>query len=161
MDMSLETLHCNGDSIVLRFVDTDPVGGLDKMLRGLPTYRYRVDTVEVSTPATGPNGEHIELNSHTSTDTVFAHVSVPCPINNSNNWYRGNRLLGASMSNVATCARQSSDRQGRIIIESHTEWEFHGNAIDPDARLNYDTASCYNPRMEGDRFILEVVLKKQ
>ena len=161
MDMSLETLHCNGDSIVLRFVDADPVGGLDKMLRGLPTYRYRVDTVVVSTPATGPNGEHIEINSHTSTDTVFAHVSVPCPINNSNNWYRGNRLLGASMSNVATCARQSSDRQGRIIIESHTEWEFHGNAINPDARLSYDTASCYNPRMEGDRFILEVVLKKQ
>lgn len=161
MDMSLETLHCNGDSIVLRFVDADPVGGLDKMLRGLPTYRYRVDTVEVSTPATGPNGEHIELNSHTSTDTVFAHVSVPCPINNSNHWYRGNRLLGASMSNLATCVRRSSDQKGRIVIESHTEWEFHGNAIDPDAHLNYDTASCYNPRMEGDRFILEVVLKKQ
>ena len=59
------------------------------------------------------------------------------------------------------CVRRSSDQKGRIVIESHTEWEFHGNAIDPDAHLNYDTASCYNPRMEGDRFILEVVLKKQ
>lgn len=161
MDMSLETLHCDGDSIVLRFVDPDPVGGLGKMLHSLPTYRFRVDTVEVSTSGKGPNGEPIEINPHKDVDTVFAHINVPCPMDNHNDWFRGNRLLASASSTVATCARQSSDRLGRITIDSYTQWEFRNNAVVPDARQLYDTASCFNPRMEGDRFILEVTLKKQ
>lgn len=161
MDMALETLHCDGDSIVLRFVDPNPVTGLSKMLCGLPTYRFRVDTVEVSTSGRGPNGEPIEINPHKDVDTVFAHINVPCPMDNHNDWFRGNRLLASASSTVATCARQSSDRLGRITIDSYTQWEFCNNAVAPDARQRYDTASCCNPRMEGDRFILEVTLKKQ
>lgn len=161
MEMAIETLHCDKDSIVLRFIDPDPVGGLGKMLRGLPSYRYKIDTVEVSTSGKGPNGEPIEVNPHKEVDTTFAHINVPCPMNNNNDWFRGNRLLGASMSTFATCARQTVDRPGYMYIESYTQWEFRNNDVAPDARQRYDTASCYNPRMEGDRFILEVTLRKQ
>jgi len=160
LDMSIETLHCDADSIVLRFVDPDPVGGLAKMLRGLPSYRYRVDTVNVSTSGIGLDGEPIEVNPHKEVDTAFAQVIVRCPLDNDCNWNRGNRLLTSSAPTVSTFVTQYVDENGNKETVTGTMWEFAGDTLASDAREMYDTNSSLNPRMEGDRFILEVVLKK-
>ena len=160
LDMQLETLHCDGDSIVLRFVDADPITGLGKMLAGLPSYRFRIDTVEVST-TTKVGDEIIEVSQGTRCDTTFAHVIVPCEYENNINWNRDNRLLGATTDGVTTFVHQYETKLGKKVEEFGTEWEFQNNAIVPDARLRYDTTSYYNPRLEGDRFILEVTLKRQ
>lgn len=159
LDMQLETLHCDGDSIVLRFVDADPIGGLGKMLAGLPSYRFRIDTVEVST-STKVGDEIIEVSQGTRCDTTFAHVVVPCEYENNTNWNRDNRLLGATTDGVSTFVRQYETILGKKVEEFGTEWEFQNNAIVPDARLRYDTTSYYNPRLDGDRFILQVTLKR-
>lgn len=160
LDLQLETLHCDGDSIVLRFVDADPITGLGKMLAGLPSYRFRIDTVEVST-TTKVGDEIIEVSQGTRCDTTFAHVIVPCEYENNINWNRDNRLLGATTDGVSTFVRQYETKLGKKVEEFGTEWEFQNNAIVPDARLRYDTTSYYNPRLEGDRFILQVTLKKE
>ena len=160
LDLQLETLHCDGDSIVLRFVDADPIAGLGKMLAGLPSYRFRIDTVEVST-TTKVGDEIIEVSQGTRCDTTFAHVIVPCEYENNINWNRDNRLLGATTDGVSTFVRQYETKLGKKVEEFGTEWEFQNNAIVPDARLRYDTTSYYNPRLEGDRFILQVTLKKE
>ena len=160
LDMQLETLHCDDDSIVLRFVDADPITGLGKMLAGLPSYRFRIDTVEVST-TTKVGDEIIEVSQGTRCDTSFAHVVVPCEYENNINWNRDNRLLGATTDGVTTFVHQYETKLGKKVEEFGTEWEFQNNAMVPDARLRYDTTSYYNPRLEGDRFILEVTLKRQ
>ncbi len=156
MDMALETLHCDGDSIVLRFIDPDPVGGLGKMLRGLPSYRYRVDTVEVSSSGVGPNGEHIEVNPHKVVDTTFAHVTVPCEYGR---WRYGNRLMTSTAPERITGMSEYTDSTGKKVTQFYTGWEFAGDTLVAGAREMYDTIQTLNPRMEGDRFILEVVLK--
>ena len=160
LDMQLETLHCDDDSIVLRFVDADPITGLGKMLAGLPSYRFRIDTVEVST-TTKVGDEIIEVSQGTRCDTSFAHVVVPCEYENNINWNRDNRLLGTTTDGVTTFVHQYETKLGKKVEEFGTEWEFQNNAMVPDARLRYDTTSYYNPRLEGDRFILEVTLKRQ
>ena len=162
LNMQLETLHCDGDSIILRFVDADPIGGLGKMLAGLPSYRYRIDTVEVST-TTKVGDEIIEVSQGKREDTTFAHIVVPTQWNgnDSTDWHSANRLLGASTSEVSTFVRQYETKLGKKVEEFGTEWEFQNNAIVPDARQRYDTTSYFNPRLEGDRFILEVTLKRQ
>ncbi|MBR6441422.1 MAG: hypothetical protein IKS44_05175, partial [Bacteroidales bacterium] len=156
MDMALETLHCDGDSIVLRFIDPAPVGGLGKMLRGLPSYRYRVDTVEVSSSGVGPNGEHIEVNPHKVVDTTFAHVTVPCEYGR---WRYGNRLMTSTAPERITGMSEYTDSTGKKVTQFYTGWEFAGDTLVAGAREMYDTIQTLNPRMEGDRFILEVVLK--
>lgn len=156
LDMTLETRHCDGDSIVLRFVDKDPVGGLSKMLKGLPFYYYRVDTVMVSYSGTGTNGEHIEVNPHQEVDTVFAHVTAPCEYGK----WCNNRLLLAASSSRSTGVSEYTDTTGNTVSRFYTGWEFHGDTITSNARAWYDTADYSSPRMEGDRFILEVILKK-
>ena len=130
------------------------------MLAGLPSYRFRIDTVEVST-TTKVGDEIIEVSQGTRCDTTFAHVIVPCEYENNINWNRDNRLLGATTDGVSTFVRQYETKLGKKVEEFGTEWEFQNNAIVPDARLRYDTTSYYNPRLEGDRFILQVTLKKE
>ena len=159
LDMQLETVSLDGDSIVLRFVDPDPISGLGKMLAGIPPYRYRIDTVQVST-TTKVGDEIIEVSEGARCDTTFAHVVVPCEYENNTNWNRDNRLLGATTDGVSTFVRQYETILGKKVEEFGTEWEFQNNAIVPDARLRYDTASYYNPRLDGDRFILQVTLKR-
>ena len=159
MDMAIETLNCDGDSIVLRFIDPDPVGGLSKMLRFLPPYRYRIDTVEVSNSGgIGPDGVPIEINVHTEVDTTFAHITAPCEYGQ---WCR-NRLLTASTGAKSTGVSQYTDTVGNIVQKFFTGWEFRGDTLDPNARENYTSDSWYVdvPYMTGDRFIFEVVLKK-
>lgn len=158
LDMTLETLHCDGDSIILRFVDADPLGGLAKMLAGLPSYRFRIDTVKVST-STKVGDEIIEVSQGTRCDTTFAHIVVPCEYENNINWNCGNRLLGATAGGVSTFVHQYETMMGKKVEEFGTKWEFNNNAFVPDARQRYDTTGHYNPRLEGDRFILEVTLK--
>lgn len=159
MGMTIETIHCDGDSIVLRFIDPDPIGGLSKMLQFLPPYRYRIDTVEVSNPGgIGPDGMPIELNVHTEVDTTFAHITAPCEYGQ---WCR-NRLLTASTGAKSTGVSQYTDTVGNIVQKFFTGWEFSGDTLDPNARENYTSDSWYVdvPHMDGDRFIFEVVLKK-
>ena len=156
LDMTLETRHCDGDSIVLRFVDKDPVGGLSKLLKGLPFYYYRVDTVMVSYSSQGPNGEHIEVNPHQEVDTIFAHVTAPCEYGK----WCNNRLLSATSSSSSTGVSEYTDTTGNTVSRFFTGWEFYGDTISSHARAWYDTVDYSTPRMEGDRFILEVVLKK-
>ena len=105
LDMQLETVSLDGDSIVLRFVDPDPISGLGKMLAGIPPYRYRIDTVQVST-TTKVGDEIIEVSEGARCDTTFAHVVVPCEYENNTNWNRDNRLLGATTDGVSTFVRQ-------------------------------------------------------
>ncbi|MCR5445583.1 MAG: hypothetical protein K6E96_07920 [Bacteroidales bacterium] len=159
MDLAIETLHCDGDSIVLRFIDPDPLEGLGKMLRHLPPYRYRIDTVEVSTPGgIGPDGVPIELNAHLEVDTTFAHITAPCEYGK----WRHNRLLTVSTRAGSTGVRQYIDTAGNKVETFFTGWEFRSESLDPDARELYssDSWDWDIPYMEGDRFIFEVVLKK-
>lgn len=158
LDMQIETVHCDADSIVLRFIDPDPLSGLGKMLAGLPTYRYRIDTVTVSSQ-TKLGDQIIEQYEGTKCDTVFAHVTVPCQYSDSGDWNNGNRLLGAATTTVSTFVHQYETLSGETKEDFGTQWEFCNNAIVSDARQSYDTIGAFNPRMEGDRFILEVTLK--
>lgn len=157
MNMDMETLHCDGDSIVVRFVDPDPVIGIGKILAGLPPYRYRIDTVEVSTPGKGPNGEPIDLNVHLKVDTSFAHVTAPCEFGH---WHH-NRLLAASALAMKSGVSQYTDTAGNTVEHFFTAWEFVGDVISPNANEEYNTYNNNNrSHIEDDRFILEVVLKK-
>lgn len=162
LDMQLETVSLDGDSIVLRFVDPDPITGLGKMLAGIPPYRYRIDTVQVST-TTKVGDEIIEVSEGARCDTVFAHVVAPTQWNgnDSTNWHDQNRLLEAAKTSMSTFASEYKTYLGKTIREFGTSWEFHNNALAPDARERYDTlSSYYTPRLDGDRFILQITLKR-
>ena len=162
LDMQLETVSLDGDSIVLRFVDPDPITGLGKMLAGIPPYRYRIDTVQVST-TTKVGDEIIEVSKGARCDTVFAHVVAPTQWNgnDSTNWHDQNRLLEAAKTSMSTFVSEYKTHLGKTIREFGTSWEFQNNALAPDARERYDTLSTYyTPRLDGDRFILQVTLKK-
>ncbi len=160
LNMTMETVCCNKDSIVVRLVDADPIDGLKKMLAGLPSYRYRIDTVEVSLSTTEVDGEIVEVSSGKQTDTVFATIVVPCEYGNDHNWNRGNRLLGSTTNGSATFAHQYKTALGKKVEEFGTSWEFEYNKVLADARKRYDTTGFFNPKMEGDRFVLEVTLLK-
>ncbi len=160
LNMTMETVCCNKDSIVVRLVDADPIDGLKKMLAGLPSYRYRIDTVEVSLSTTEVDGEIVEVSSGKQTDTVFATIVVPCEYDNDHNWNRGNRLLGSTTNGRATFAHQYKTALGKKVEEFGTSWEFEYNKVLSDARKRYDTTGFFNPKMEGDRFVLEVTLLK-
>lgn len=160
LDMMLETLHCDGDSIVLRFVDADPLGGLGKMLTGLSDGSYRIDTVEVSSTTRTVGDEIIEVYEGKQADTTFAHVVVPSPKDSLYTYSTGNRLLGAATDGQITYGKKERTAFGKTKVETGTEWEFHNNALVPDARQRYDTTGYFNPRMEGDRFILQVTLRR-
>ena len=158
LDMKLETLHCDGDSIKLRFVNADPIEGIVKALKGLPMYRYRIDTVTVSnTKKVGD--EIIEFNIRTVTDTIYPQVTVSygseCPVD----WSNKNRLLGSTTVSDFTAVHEYKTQSGETEREFYKGWHFDNNTINPNARQLYDTTSYYNPLMEGDRFILEVTLK--
>ena len=158
LDMKLETLHCDGDSIKLRFVNADPIEGMAKALKGLPMYRYRIDTVTVSnTKKVGD--EIIEYNIRTENDTVYPQVTVSygseCPVD----WSNKNRLLGSTTISDFTAVHEYKTQSGETEREFYKGWHFDNNTINPNARQLYDTTSYYNPLMEGDRFILEVTLK--
>ena len=158
LDMKLETLHCDGDSIKLRFVNADPIEGMAKALKGLPMYRYRIDTVTVSnTKKVGD--EIIEYNIRTENDTVYPQVTVSygseCPVD----WSNKNRLLGSTTISDFTAVHEYKTQSGETEREFYRGWNFDNNTINPNARQLYDTTSYYNPLMEGDRFILEVTLK--
>lgn len=158
LDMTLETLHCDGDSIKLRFVNADPIEGIVKALKGLPMYRYRIDTVTVSnTKKVGD--EIIEFNIRTVTDTIYPQVTVSygseCPVD----WSNKNRLLGSTTVSDFTAVHEYKTQSGETEREFYKGWHFDNNTINPNARQLYDTTSYYNPLMEGDRFILEVTLK--
>lgn len=160
LSMGIETVSCGADSIVVRFVDPDRIGGLGKMLAALPKYRYRVDTVQVSTSIRTKEGEILELNPVESVDTVYPGIVVPCPIDNQNNWNRGNRLLtSATGGEVGVYYVRYATEQGDTVSETGTVWEFHDKVIAPDARQRYDTTSGLNPLMPDDRFILQLTLK--
>lgn len=160
LNMTMETVCCNKDSIVVRLVDADPIDGLKKMLAGLPSYRYRIDTVEVSLSTTEVDGEIVEVSLGKQTDTVFAKIVVPCEYDNDHNWNRGNRLLGSTTNGSATFAHQYKTALGKKVEEFGTSWEFEYNKVLADARKRYDTTGFFNPKMEGDRFVLEVTLLK-
>ena len=160
LNMTMETVCCNKDSIVVRLVDADPIDGLKKMLAGLPSYRYRIDTVEVSLSTTEVDGEIVEVSLGKQTDTVFAKIVVPCEYDNDHNWNRGNRLLGSTTNGSATFAHQYKTSLGKKVEEFGTSWEFEYNKVLADARKRYDTTGFFNPKMEGDRFVLEVTLLK-
>lgn len=160
LNMTMETVCCNKDSIVVRLVDADPIDGLKKMLAGLPSYRYRIDTVEVSLSTTEVDGEIVEVSLGKQTDTVFAKIVVPCEYDNDHNWNRGNRLLGSTTNGSATFAHQYKTALGKKVEEFGTSWEFENNKVLADARKRYDTTGFFNPKMEGDRFVLEVTLLK-
>jgi beta-lactamase regulating signal transducer with metallopeptidase domain len=160
LNMTMETVCCNKDSIVVRLVDADPIDGLKKMLAGLPSYRYRIDTVEVSLYTTEVDGEIVEVSLGKQTDTVFAKIVVPCEYDNDHNWNRGNRLLGSTTNGSATFAHQYKTALGKKVEEFGTSWEFEYNKVLADARKRYDTTGFFNPKMEGDRFVLEVTLLK-
>jgi len=85
---------------------------------------------------------------------------VPCPIDNQNNWNRGNRLLTSATGGVVGVyyVRYATE-QGDTVSETGTQWEFHDKVIAPDARQRYDTTSGLNPLMPDDRFILQLTLK--
>lgn len=160
LDMTMETVSCDADSIVLRFVDPDPLTGLGKMLAGLPTFRYRVDTVQVSSMTRTVDGEVIEVSPQAMMDTVFAGIVVPCPYDNEYNWNRNNRLLSsATGGTVGVFYSQFVTEHGDTVSETGTRWEFVNNTLAPDARQRYDTTSMYNPLMKDDRFVLQVTLK--
>ena len=158
LDMKLETLHCDGDSIKLRFVNADPIEGIVKALKGLPTYRYRIDTVTVSN-SKKVGDEIIEFNIRTVTDTIYPQVTVSygseCPVD----WSNKNRLLGSTTVSDFTAVHEYKTQSGETEREFYKGWHFDNNTINPNARQLYDTTSYYNPLMEGDRFILEVTLK--
>lgn len=160
LNMTMETVCCNKDSIVVRLVDADPIDGLKKMLAGLPSFRYRIDTVEVSLSTTEVDGEIVEVSLGKQTDTVFATIVVPCEYDNDHNWNRGNRLLGSTTNGSATFAHQYKTALGKKVEEFGTSWEFEYNKVLADARKRYDTTGFFNPKMEGDRFVLEVTLLK-
>ena len=158
LDMTLETLHCDGDSIKLRFVNADPIEGIVKALKGLPTYLYRIDTVTVSN-SKKVGDEIIEFNIRTVTDTIYPQVTVSygseCPVD----WSNKNRLLGSTTVSDFTAVHEYKTQSGETEREFYKGWHFDNNTINPNARQLYDTTSYYNPLMEGDRFILEVTLK--
>ena len=158
LDMKLETLHCDGDSIKLRFVNADPIEGIVKALKGLPMYRYRIDTVTVSN-SKKVGDEIIEFNIRTVTDTIYPQVTVSygseCPVD----WSNKNRLLGSTTVSDFTAVHEYKTQSGETEREFYKGWHFDNNTINPNARQLYDTTSYYNPLMEGDRFILEVTLK--
>ena len=160
LNMMLETLHCDGDSIVLRFVDADPLGGLGKMLTGLSDGSYRIDTVEVSSTTRTDGDEIIEVYEGKQVDTTFAHVVVPSPKDSLYTYSTGNRLLGAATDGQTTYGSKVRTALGETKVETGTLWEFQNNALVPDARQRYDTTGYFNPRMEGDRFILQVTLRR-
>ncbi len=160
LNMMLETLHCDGDSIVLRFVDVDPLGGLGKMLTGLSDGSYRIDTVEVSSTTRTNGDEIIEVYEGKQVDTIFAQVVVPSPKDSLYTYSTGNRLLGAATDGQTTYGSKERTALGKTKVETGTLWEFRNNALVPDARQRYDTTGYFNPRMEGDRFILQVTLRR-
>ena len=158
LDMKLETLHCDGDSIKLRFVNADPIEGIVKALKGLPMYRYRIDTVTVSnTKKVGD--EIIEFNERTENDTIYPRVEVSYGSEKPDYWNNYNRLLGSTSTADYTAVHEYKTHSGETEREFYKGWHFHNNTIHPDARHFYDTTSRFNPLMEGDRFILEVTLK--
>ena len=158
LDMTLETLHCDGDSIKLRFVNADPIEGIVKALKGLPMYRYRIDTVTVSnTKKVGD--EIIEFNIRTENDTIYPRVEVSYGSEKPDYWNDYNRLLGSTSTADYTAVHEYKTHSGETEREYYKGWHFHNNTIHPDARQFYDTTSRFNPLMEGDRFILEVTLK--
>lgn len=157
LNMTLETVRCDKDSIVVRFVDADPIGGMEKMLAGLPSHRYRIDTVNVSHKTTTVDGEIIEVDDGTQTDTIYAKVVVPCEYGN---WDLSNRLLSSTSSMNSTFVHQYKTASGNMEKNFGTSWEFDHNKVSADARQHYDTTSYFNPKLEGDRFVLEVSLKK-
>ena len=158
LDMTLETLHLDGDSIKLRFVNADPIEGIVKALKGLPVYRYRIDTVTVSnTKKVGD--EIIEFNIRTMNDTIYPQVEVSYGSEQPVDWSNKNRLLGSTTTADYTAVHEYKTQSGETEREFYTGWHFDNNTINPDARQLYDTTSYYNPLMEGDRFILEVTLK--
>ena len=158
LDMKLETLHCDGDSIKLRFVNADPIEGIVKALKGLPMYRYRIDTVTVSnTKKVGD--EIIEFNERIENDTIYPRVEVSYGSEKPDYWNDYNRLLGSTSTADYTAVHEYKTHSGETEREFYKGWHFHNNTIHPDARHFYDTTSYYNPLMEGDRFILEVTLK--
>lgn len=158
LDMTLETLHCDGDSIKLRFVNADPIEGIVKALKGLPMYRYRIDTVTVSN-SKKVGDEIIEFNIRTENDTIYPIVEVSYGSEYPVDWSNKNRLLGSTTTADYTCVHEYKTQSGETEREFCKGWHFDNNTINTNARQLYDTTSYYNPLMEGDRFILEVTLK--
>ena len=159
LDMKLETLHCDGDSIKLRFVNADPIEGIVKALKGLPMYRYRIDTVTVSTNTKKVGDELIEINPRIENDTIYPRVEVSYGSEKPDYWNNYNRLLASPSTADYTAVHEYKTHSGETEREYYKGWDYHNNTIHPDARQFYDTTSRFNPLMEGDRFILEVTLK--
>lgn len=166
LDMTLETRHCDEDSIVLRFVDNNPVSGLSKMLRGLPNSGYKIDTVESFTEQFDDNHQWIgsvSLGKHT--DTTFAHVTTLCKEGDFKkiNWNDyANRLLDLNSGVNSSMVTEYTDSTGNKVTTFGKRWEFLNNELPTDARLRYDTTTYKaRPRMENDRFILEIVLRNK
>lgn len=159
LDMELETVSMTDDSIVMRLVDPNPLEGLAKTLKGIPTYKYRLDTVAFDAVDL-VDGKVYNRFQGTRVDTTYACVAVRCESDEACEQARKNRLLRSAVHWTTISSTQYRNNLGRDTTQTLTMWEFTGNALVPDARERYDTSTLANPLMKGDRFILELVLHK-
>lgn len=176
--LDMNTLHCDNDSIALLFTDPNPLDGLNKALNDFHVLKYRIDTVEISNDVREVDGYHIVCNPEQVTDTMFAHIitiydSKDTASEGILTWNADsrsrNRLLGAATATedgaivFARVRYEEVTKSGKKKDVFGTIWELQHNRISPKAQHMYDAGPSLtlNPRMEGDRFILQVELKKK
>lgn len=169
VSLEMKTLLCNGDSIAFQFIDPSPLGGLTKALNDFHVEKHQILTVETSCSGYDENGNIIQVDKHKEVDTSFAHIVKTYEYYDSATaygWDLGNRLLSSAVSELgcttsSTGATTVTSKWGKEKTVFFTEWEFQHDVISPGAQAMYDTCSDLNPKMDGDRFILQVELKKK
>ncbi len=155
--------------MMLRFTDPKPVDGLEKMLLGLSHPMGEIRKVTVMRRRAPEMDDRLPYEAMVEgvttvvypgdmeevMDTAFARIVGPLDLQDSN-WFRVNRLL------ICTAGSASTERHGpQKERKYNTVWEYEHNVIQPNARTMYDTINMNKPHLADDRFILEVMLRRQ
>lgn len=159
LDLDSRLLHYEKDSLAFQFIDPSPVEGMRKMLNicqadKLNIHKYLGRRIVTSGEDT------VENRRGMLRDTVWPHISVYYDSYEEavdDGWCYNNRLLQA-ITNILGSGVTTIQGNQEVFFASFI---CENNALMDGAEVRYDTLGYPNKRMDGDKFILQLELKKK
>lgn len=158
MGLDSRMLHYDEDSLVFQFIDPRPVEGVRKMLGLCQADKLNIHKYMGSRIVTSGK-DTVENYSGMLIDTVWPHISVYYDSYEeavAARWCSKNRLLNAITVKVTSGYASPCGKE--VFFASFI---CDGNALLEGSEVRYDTLSYPNKRMDGDKFILQLELKKK
>jgi len=169
MDMDQTTDYCGSDSISITYSDSDPMRGLETMVRTLSINKRPTRKISGRGETTDPTGKRKVTNYKDRIDTIYPEITIVSKDYDymvAHNWFFDNRMLRSSVADWITVSGVDTElEKGKSVQYFHSEWSYPEGTLAPDARINYDTLNGedfgVNPKRDDYKFQLRVELKRK